>query len=61
MSNDELDSNKGVCKVCQGPAAGLYFGAIVCLPCKVNSTKYTQLLMTASELDIYNQLQWVSA
>jgi len=26
---------KEICRVCQGIAAGVYFGALVCLPCKV--------------------------
>ena len=26
---------KGLCKVCSDTATGMYFGALVCVPCKV--------------------------
>ena len=48
-STDQLDRNdslvkklpgklreKGLCKVCGDTATGMYFGALVCVPCKVS-------------------------
>ena len=31
--------NQRICTVCQGTASGVYFGSLVCLPCKVSQVK----------------------
>ena len=36
--------DKGTCRVCQSPAAGLYFGALVCLPCKVSLFDFIRII-----------------
>ena len=38
MSQRSLVDDNKTCRVCGDVANGLYFGAVVCLPCKVRKT-----------------------
>ena len=37
--HDERKRRAGVCKVCGDEASGMYFGAMVCVPCKVSGAR----------------------
>jgi hypothetical protein len=40
LADNDGEGASTVCRVCGDSATGMYFGALVCVPCKVVSTIY---------------------